>query len=328
MRKNDDSTSKNTVAWRDSDGQIKCPGDNCSQECDEKCPMFCKIFAETSLKLKIPDEAITYLKTAVEIAPDFKDAWATMGDAYLRVDNFPEAYKAYKTAYDLDNKFADAVQGLILYHTHLGQYEEALKYCDEYESIVNRKEANKRRVYVYFQTTVGDLSSQGGALGMAIKLIAHSKHTKELDASYRIPLIPEVLAEAENVCQTLYKRIAKGNFKDRLFTRLNASLYAGVGAAFFWKEDWNSYKEKGIAETLLKPRGAKYIADTVYEDIGIDVDELDGMLDRIILSPYKDWIVDEFFNGIETNATEQMVLEAMQAEYIFGMIYYTTYYGQ
>ena len=66
--------TQNKPVWRDTSGKINCPGDNCSQECDDRCPIWLNTRALEKLMCSQPETAISYLKQAIEIAPDFADS--------------------------------------------------------------------------------------------------------------------------------------------------------------------------------------------------------------------------------------------------------------
>ena len=321
FKNKDNGKNIDKVVWRDRNGRITCPGDKCRQECDAKCPIWCQTFALTLLTMNYPEQAIPFFKIALKLAPDFKDAWANLGTAYGRANNILEANKAFKAAYAIDNKYKNALHGLVMSCSGLGQYEEALKYCDEFESVANKEEADKLRLQVNNEKKSGDVPRQESALDMAIEIIAHSRNDKTLGENDKLPHIPEIMVEAKNVCQTLYKEIAKTELKNKLYTLLSTSMFAGIGAVHYWNEDWNSLKRKGIAETLIEPRGALSIGETVLEATDINLNYYTKKIKRLLLEGNVGWTIKEFFKNADETVSEQMAIEAMQALYIYGMVY-------
>ena len=144
MRQTDNHEFQDTV-WRDEDGNIRCPGDSCPQECEDACPVWFHSMGMSMVQRGLEDEAIRYFKEAIAIAPDFKEAWNNLATTYGKLNNHLEANKAFFTAYSLDNSYEPALWGLILSYMNLGQYKEAMKYCEEYALWFNESDAERLR---------------------------------------------------------------------------------------------------------------------------------------------------------------------------------------
>jgi len=145
MRLIDILKSRKNVVWRDKNGVIDCPGDKCPKECDVSCPIWCLTVAIQSYQAKRYPDAISYLKMALDIAPDYKEAWNNLGAVYGQMGNHVEAKKAYEKALFNDPNYRNAQFGLIISCIKLKQYREALGYCNQYEKIVGKTEADKLR---------------------------------------------------------------------------------------------------------------------------------------------------------------------------------------
>ena len=92
------------IVWRNAEGNIQCQGDACPNECESTCPIWHQTVGLEFLLMNRLAEAIKEFKKALDIAPDYKEAWSNMANAYGRMDNHLEANKAYKAAYELDKK--------------------------------------------------------------------------------------------------------------------------------------------------------------------------------------------------------------------------------
>ena len=195
-------------------------------------------------------EAIKEFKKALDIAPDYKEAWSNMANAYGRMDNHLEANKAYKAAYELDKKYTNAIFGLIMSHKNLGQFDEAFAYCDEYEAIMGKEEADALRERVKEAKDSAQAAKKDGALDMALKLITHAREINILSENDHLPTIPELMVESKNVCVTILQELMKNEYLPAI-TWILWGGYAGIGAVHHWHVDWDGLKRKGIAETLL-----------------------------------------------------------------------------
>ncbi len=72
---------KNQPVWRDRNGKLFCPGNHCKQECDDRCPIFLNTRGLQFLTMGRPWPAIANFKQAIELAPDFADAYNNLGAA-------------------------------------------------------------------------------------------------------------------------------------------------------------------------------------------------------------------------------------------------------
>ena len=128
-------TKNKNEYWRNENGVISCPGDDCPKEnCDDTCPIWNNTTAGSLFAIGNPEKALAELDKAVKTAPDFKDAWVNMGACYGSRGQYQKALEAYQKAYDIDNEYKNAIFGLALCNRDLGNYEESLKWCRLYRS--------------------------------------------------------------------------------------------------------------------------------------------------------------------------------------------------
>lgn len=216
--------------WRDSNGNIICPGDSCKKECDDTCPIWCKTSGDSLMVRGLNQEAILKYRVALSIAPDFKEAWVNMAAIYGGMNNHMEANKSYKAAYSIDPKYRNALFGLIISCKHLGQFKEALSYCNEYEKIAGKEEADKLREQIKVAQELGNSPKIESSVDMAVKIISHARSIELLEPNDRMPHIPEILMAAKNVCRKVFQETIKEESGRRLFILLSWGAYAGIGA--------------------------------------------------------------------------------------------------
>ena len=94
-----------------------------------------------------------------------------------------------------------------------------------------------------------------------------------------------------------------------------------MGAVYHWHIDWNGLSKKGIAETLLEPRGAYAMDEYVIDTIGIGFESEEGKKLSKDVSILSMWALMEFSNDSSGEILMRIALEAMQSMYMFGMVY-------
>jgi len=138
--------------------------------------------------------------------------------------------------------------------------------------------------------------------------------------------IPELVVQANDVCKSIFYGI-NGQLKHAepitiINTTLGWSAYAGIGAVYFWNEDYPALKEKGIYNTLTEKRGIDCMDEFVLDSIGMGFDSIEGK----DLTDYLHLICDFALSNIKSLLDNRdMVLEQLtecyMAMYIFGMVY-------
>jgi tetratricopeptide (TPR) repeat protein len=309
-----------SVVWKNKKGEIDCPGDSCPKNCDYSCPIWCLTKAIEMTNAKQYNQAISIYQKAILIEPKFKEAWVNLAVNYGMMNNHLEAQKAYYAAYNIDRKYKNAIFGLIISHKNLGRFDEALKFCDEYEVIVGKLEANKLRENIKnFQNSNPILKKQESAVEMSIKIIAQAKKLGILGQNDKYPNIPEIMALSKVTCKKIFSELIKiEDSKSNPLIWYSWAAFAGMGAVHFWNIDWDVLKNKGIAETLLEPRGVDEMDEFVVDAIGIGFETPEGK--KFVENIYilTTLTIADFFNE---NDTIENVLELMSAMYLFGMVY-------
>lgn len=306
--------------WRDDNGIIRCPGYDCPKKCDDTCPIWCQTIAISLMNSGQDEKAIGSFKRAISIAPDFKEAWVNLAATYGGLNDHMEANKAYKAAYALDKNYKNAIFGLIVSCKNLGQFEEALSYCEEYKRF-DKSEAEKLKAQVIEVRDSGKICRQECAFDMSMKIIQQARNNGLLPTRDHIQDIPEIRVQAKPVCQNIFEEMIKTKDGRQPDLWLAWAAYAGMGAVYHWHMDWNSLKDKGIAETLLEPRGAYAMDEYVIDTIGIGFDTEEGKTLAQDVYNLSMWTLMEFFQDGSTEILVRIALEAMQSMYIFGMVY-------
>ena len=315
-----DNFRKQKEVWRDSNGNIRCPGDSCPQECDDRCPIWCQTMAISLMNMGHGDKAADSFKRALSIAPDFKEAWVNLAATYGGMNDHMEANKAYKTAYAIDKNYRNAIFGIIISCKNLGQFEEALAYCEEY-SRFDKTEAEKLKAQVIEVRDSGKIGRQESAFDMFMKILQQAREMELLPTRDHFQQIPEIISQAKPVCQAIFKEMIKLENGRNPSLWLAWGAYAGMGAVYHWHINWNGLKEKGIAETLLEPRGAFAMDEYVIDSIGIGFETEEGKKLAQEVFNLSMWTLVEFFGGCSAEILMRIALEAMQSMYMFGMVY-------
>lgn len=320
-----DFLKKKGVCWRDSDGQIDCPGDSCPQECDKSCPIWCHTLAVSALQIGQLDDAIALFNESLSIAPDYKESWVNMASIYGQQGNHIEANKAFLMAYQLDNNYANAIRGVIASYKNMGHFEEAFQFCDIFKNNVgDSKEAEVLRQSVREAQESGKIKRRDNDIAMAMNIISEARRMGILEPNEKMPHIPEIMVEKKRTCLALRQELLERGktHKDALFPLVWYlwPIYAGIGAVYHWHIDWDSLQKKGIPQTLLEPRGVYAMDEYVLDIIGIGYDteaakKLNAQFQALALLHSEDKIdKNNFYHSDET-------LEFMQAMYIFGMVF-------
>lgn len=118
--------------WRNVNGQIACPGDVCAAECDDTCPIYLNTQCLMLKRIGETEKALELYKKALEIAPDFYDAYNNMAGIYGGQGRYQEAYECFRKAHELNPVRPNPVYGLALCCRDLNRPEECIKWCEEY----------------------------------------------------------------------------------------------------------------------------------------------------------------------------------------------------
>lgn len=123
------------MVWRNVNGQIVCPGDACPKDCDDTCPIYLNTQCAMLMQIGASDKALELYKKALEIAPDFYEAYNNMAGIYGQQGEYREAYNCFLKAHELNKIRPNPVYGLALCCRDLGKTEECIKWCEEYSRL-------------------------------------------------------------------------------------------------------------------------------------------------------------------------------------------------
>ncbi|WP_140936650.1 OmpA family protein [Sphingobacterium lumbrici] len=105
--------------------------------------------ANKNLRLQQTDLAVSYLKKAVELDPDFATAYQQLGDIHRQTENYAQAIEYYKSVLKLDPKLTSLTKyGLGESLLNEGKYQEALTYLEDYAKN-NLTEKSRRQIDKY-----------------------------------------------------------------------------------------------------------------------------------------------------------------------------------
>lgn len=105
------------------------------------------------------EEALSWLRSAVAIDPEYASSWVNLGVALRRSGDLDNAETAYRTALEMDLDSSSAIQNLAALLAHRGEDDEAIELLE----LVDR--ASNRNPFTYL--TLGDLSMKHGKLDAA-----------------------------------------------------------------------------------------------------------------------------------------------------------------
>ena len=138
-------SAEKLIYWRNNEGKISCPGDSCPATCDNECPIWINTQAAVLMRMEKYDEAVDLYLKVLHIAPDYKEAWNNMGIAAGNIGAHEEAKGCLLRALKLDPNYYQALWGIIIACKNLNQFEEAYSYCDRFENVANKSEADALR---------------------------------------------------------------------------------------------------------------------------------------------------------------------------------------
>lgn len=156
---------------------------------------------------------------------------------------------------------------------------------------------------------------------MALKIVTHARDIGLLPPNNRLQYIPELYIEAKPVCRKVFDELVKLKDGRHTWTWLSWGAYAGIGAVLHWHLDWEKLRAKGIAETLLEPRGAFAMDEYVIDSIGIGFGTPEGQKLSKDIYNLAMWVCLKSIDDPSKDESVQIAFEAMQSMYIFGMVY-------
>lgn len=313
--------SQKMPAWRDSNGKINCPGDNCRQECDDTCPIWLNTCALEALTQSQTETAISRLRQAILLAPDFADAYSNLGSAYGMSNRHKEAYDAFSKALELREGYPQALQGLIIAEKNLGMYEDALRHCDQLEDVTTGSvETIREEIRSLMKRPTAE---QPNWLALALPML-HNAKEKGYIQSDGFPNIPEILALAEETCEKIMQSMKEACVEDEQIDYFRLTLgwaaFAGMGAVYFWNQDWLTLSRIGIFETLTEERGLDEMDEFVLDNIGLQHDQTEAKDLSSYLNMLSTLCAVHFMRrGVQLDDTATVL--GAKAMFAFGMVF-------
>ncbi|GIV32588.1 MAG: hypothetical protein KatS3mg031_0123 [Chitinophagales bacterium] len=86
-----------------------------------------------AMSLRMKREAVTYYRRALEIYPDFFNAWYDLGKAYLTLNDPNNAMQCFIKVYQMDSTFSRAALQIAMIAQQKGDYNTAIRY---YQSVI------------------------------------------------------------------------------------------------------------------------------------------------------------------------------------------------
>ncbi len=152
--------------------------------------------ANTAYRQGKVDLALQKYQEAVQLDPNFAQAYYGLGNVYKRKRDYVNAEKAYKNAIEKDSKFVNAYNYLGYVQYRQGQYTEAL---NSYQAAINidpnfdkpywgigdvyRKQENYQKAIEYYRKALEIDPKEVIALkGLAVSLMETGKHEEAVSA--------------------------------------------------------------------------------------------------------------------------------------------------
>ena len=315
-------SAQSKPVWRDSGGKINCPGDNCPQACDDTCPIWLNTCALEELTRSQPETAISYLKQAIMIAPDFADAHNNLGTAYGMSNLHKEAFGAFSKALEIRKEYPQALRGLIIAEKNMGMFAEALRHCDDYEKLT-RSSAQSLRDQIRSMQNQAAPAPAGTDWVSVLSFLLKDGRENGYIRSEGFPNIPELLVRSDQTCEKLYRGMQKEcedhpEYDCVRFTFSWAAL-AGIGAVYHWNKDWPALSSTGIFETLTAERGVFAMDEYVLDCIGMphegkEAKDLSRYLYQLALT-----CIFKIASG-SSERGQHIVVQGAKAMYAFGMV--------
>ncbi len=115
------------------------------------------------LVTKDPRKQLGYALKAIALNPEFSDAWGSLGNAYLALEEYAKANEAWRKQLDLDPTAIDTMIAIGSNYINLKKYKEAIPYFDKaialdpnnYSAYLDRGEA-----YVYLGNTTKAMADE------------------------------------------------------------------------------------------------------------------------------------------------------------------------
>ena len=133
------------------------------------------------------EKAIAWLQKAVEVSPDFVEAWNNMGVTYMRMGNTKEAEAAFLKALSTDSKAVPALRNLGFLYLRTERPQEAL-------SVLRRARDARGEKDLYIETYLGHALY---GIGQYQEAESFLKEALQLKSDFPAALYPLALAQVQ-----------------------------------------------------------------------------------------------------------------------------------
>lgn len=321
---------KNKELLRDEKKHIKCEYDgddaNCKYRCED-CAIALKTDGDIALSAEIYPAAVEMYKQAIELEPEFAEAWVNLGNAYGYQSDYENALYAFNKAIEQDPIYGKALLGKAITLRNMNRLEDAIKCFDSILELYDHDQTKKMRSEIieyqahheiakedssnqYFKGLIKEISELGVELGYLIHKLPSIPDLRTLDMEYLL------------LCFNNTRKSPNVKAED-LFEISNAwAIYGGMGAVALWNIDWPNLKNKGIYNSLATQRGIDYLDEFVVDLIGLEWDTEEEKALRLFIFRAADLAKTYFSNNIEKktdNEVNNLFLESMRAMFQVGV---------
>ena len=301
------------VVWRDKKGNLVCPGDACPAECDDSCPIWNNTMGSQLMSLGHAEKARDEFLKAIEIAPDFADAYNNLGCLYGSYNNHGEARRYFLKALSIRNIYPNAMNSLIIAEKNLGLYDAALEHCDEYDQYPDCDATELREKVLSAKINNSYVDYAEYLLTFANKL----KFIK----SPRVVNLPELMDLGDSAFSQLSTKLrekypASEQSEKYIKTLLAWATYLGIAAAFLWENDKDSLMSVGLFEAATAQLGIEEMDEYAMNSVGVRF----GSVEEQAFTEYLRAMSGKMFVEIVENGAEA-IWPRIRAMFLLGEAY-------
>ena len=230
------------IKWRTSSGEIKCQDENCSPDCESGCPIAIQSDGVLDMMTGNYPRAVSLLEKALEIAPDFGEAWNNLGGAYGGQGNYQKAYDCYLKAHECNPTRPNQVYGLMLASRDLKKYSECLHWCEVYSGLSS--DGRERPIREEIEKHKKAQEGIAAILELRDKTVSGILKSEGLqnDLSEAFLDIPKLTSDIRHFCEKTYSERQKRNSECYI-----TSYYAAICLAIYRKKGSSFSPENALS---------------------------------------------------------------------------------
>ena len=252
--------------WKNSLGEIDCPGDSCKHKCTDKCPIWVRTqaaFFQQSGNYKL---AVECYNKALKIEPDYRECWNNLGSLYGSIGEYRLAKESYLKAYAL-KPTKNNLYGLAIVCKDLGEFDESLRYIDLYEKNYSDNLLEDTKAYVNV------LNKKSKESYKQLLMLIETAYDAGVLKSDKIQIIPSLDNKINSTVCEIIDYISNYNLKENkpidYFTILLWCAYAGFGINIALLKDDNLDLSGSIIKYITDERGIFALDEYVANMVGI-----------------------------------------------------------